>query len=57
MRDSNHGPISEIVAPPDGPVAEHVPEHGRLIGLVVEADILGALDQRVLRPADDGDAG
>ncbi len=38
-------------------LAEHVPEHGgKFVGLVGEAHVLGALDQRILGLADRGDA-
>ena len=39
-------------------LAEHVPEHrGKFVGLVIDADLLGALDESILRVADGGDAG
>src|SRR5262245_26217162 len=39
-------------------LAEQIPEHdGKLIGLVVEPQVFGALDESILRFADRGDPG
>ena len=58
MRDSSSGPISEIVARTGWPWAPNTSQNtaGKFVGLVVEAEILGALDQRLLGLADRGNA-
>ena len=49
-RDSSSGPISEIVARIGWPCSPNTSQKitGKLVGLIVDADLLGALDEEIL---------